>query len=452
MNAKKKLIQTLLLVITLLNAARSEAQTVTAISAGQISSFFLKSDGTVWGSGQNNYGQLGNGASGQLLSTNRPSPVLVSNITAISAGYGHTLFLRKDGVMLGTGYNVYGQLGNGTTVNVNIPTPIASNVTAIAAGELDSFYIDTNGGLWGTGLNEQGAVGNGTSEPSYQFQLILTGVTAASGGYEHSVFLKGDGSLWGTGDGFFGQFGLGTMDLIDTNRPLKIKAGGVSAISVGEYHTMYITTDSNLWGMGYDNYGQLGDGNSSAYAFSAELIDSNVIAVAAGEVHTLYVKNDGSLWSMGYNVLGGLGDGNYINTNRPQLIVASNVVAVSGGDAHSLFQKQDGSVWAMGNDVDGQLADAGHGFTNRPEEIIFGTNLPPGFGLLTNKFIGMGLVNFSYVGLVGTNYALDRTTNLAPANWIAQSTNQAGVGGLLAFTNTFKATANNFWRVRALSQ
>ena len=75
---------------------------------------------------------------------------------------------------------------------------------------------------------------------------------------------------------------------------------------------------------------------------------SNVTAIAAGGCHSLFLKSDGSLWAMGYNAYGQLGDGTYNNTNRPEQIVASNVTAIAAGDCHSLFLKSDGSLWAMG--------------------------------------------------------------------------------------------------------
>ena len=49
-----------------------------------------------------------------------------------------------------------------------------------------------------------------------------------------------------------------------------------------------------------------------------------------------------------------------------------------------------------------------------------------------------------------TNYALDRSTSLLPANWIPQTTNPAGSFGALVFTNTPDATTNNFWRIRSV--
>ena len=54
------------------------------------------------------------------------------------------------------------------------------------------------------------------------------------------------------------------------------------------------------------------------------------------------------------------------------------------------------------------------------------------------------------MGQVGTNYALDRTFNLATANWVPQVTNPAGSGGVVLFTNTPNPATNNFWRIRSV--
>jgi alpha-tubulin suppressor-like RCC1 family protein len=50
-----------------------------------------------------------------------------------------------------------------------------------------------------------------------------------------------------------------------------------------------------------------------------------VTKVAAGGTNSLFLKSDGSLWAMGYNAYGQLGDGTYNRTNRPEQIVASGV-------------------------------------------------------------------------------------------------------------------------------
>ncbi len=65
-----------------------------AIAAGEDHSLFLKSDGSLWAMGDNEFGQLGDGT---LNSTNRPERIVASGVTAIAAGAYHSLFLKSDG-------------------------------------------------------------------------------------------------------------------------------------------------------------------------------------------------------------------------------------------------------------------------------------------------------------------------------------------------------------------
>src|ERR1017187_9898611 len=93
MNTNRNLIRLCLLGAVLLQALTSGAQPVTKIAAGGSQSFFLKSGGSLWGMGLNDYGQLGDGTTSQ---TNRPEKILGTNVTAMAGGVHHTLFLKSD--------------------------------------------------------------------------------------------------------------------------------------------------------------------------------------------------------------------------------------------------------------------------------------------------------------------------------------------------------------------
>jgi formylglycine-generating enzyme required for sulfatase activity len=73
----------------------------------------LKTDGKLWVTGRNNYGQLCDG------STNGRSSLVqvASNIQAVFAGMYHSMLLKTDGSLWVVGLNLDGQLGDGTTVN-----------------------------------------------------------------------------------------------------------------------------------------------------------------------------------------------------------------------------------------------------------------------------------------------------------------------------------------------
>ena len=102
MKTNRKLIYIYLLGAMLLQAATVGAQPVTKIAAGGSQSFFLKSGGSLWGMGLNDYGQLGDNTTTQ---TNLPEKILGTNVTAIAAGIHHTLFLKNDGSLWAMGDN-----------------------------------------------------------------------------------------------------------------------------------------------------------------------------------------------------------------------------------------------------------------------------------------------------------------------------------------------------------
>jgi hypothetical protein len=74
---------------------------------------------------------------------------------------------------------------------------------------------------------------------------------------------------------------------------------------------------------------------------------------------------------------------------------------------------------------------------------------PPGFNQIAPQLLDGGDLRLSFFGLAGTNYALDCTFNLSPANWLPLATNPADASGVLVFTNTSDVTTNRYWRIRS---
>ena len=89
-------------------------------------SLILKNDGTLWGSGQNAYGQLGLGdATDRKIFTQVTTNV--DDVKSIYCGRNHTFMLKNDGTLWGCGRNDYGQLGLGDTNYRNIFTQVTTN-------------------------------------------------------------------------------------------------------------------------------------------------------------------------------------------------------------------------------------------------------------------------------------------------------------------------------------
>ena len=139
---------------------------VIAIDAGHEHSIALRSDGTVWAWGRNNVGQV------CRFGSNRPSPTQVhglSGITAISAGRLHNLALGSDGAVWGWGQNRSGEIGVGDTHNpptVWAPMQIQGidNVMHISASNgSHSIAVRYDGFVWAWGSNRRGQLGDGTT-------------------------------------------------------------------------------------------------------------------------------------------------------------------------------------------------------------------------------------------------------------------------------------------------
>ncbi|MGB2986268.1 MAG: hypothetical protein WBE26_10325 [Phycisphaerae bacterium] len=163
----------------------------------------LTSDGTVLGfnNDNNNCELAGVRYDGTVDPT--PIPGLPTNITAIDAGAYHTVALDADGTAWVWGWSF------GCT-----PWSVLDNVTAVAAGDSGHcLFLRGDGTVWSLGFNLHGQLGNGTRTTNYNrpFQVSgLTDVAAVAAGDRHSMFLKSDGTVWAWGYNTYDQLSGGT--------------------------------------------------------------------------------------------------------------------------------------------------------------------------------------------------------------------------------------------------
>ena len=96
--------------------------------------------------------------------------------------------------------------------------------------------------------------------------------------------------------------GLGDGSNTNRNVPIQILSSGVTEIAAGEHHSLFVKTDGSLWAMGYNNHGQLGDGERLQIAIlPLRLLLLGSVRLPLGHRFSSFLKTDGSLWSMGYN-------------------------------------------------------------------------------------------------------------------------------------------------------
>ncbi len=152
---------------------------VKSISATVSNSYAIKNDGTLWVWGENTYSQLGNNT--EAFSTLPRQVTGLSGITAFTGGFQHSLALKNDGTVWAWGNNSAGQLGNGAIDSNNIyvyqPTMVQglSGVVALTGGGTHTLAVKNDGTVWAWGYNLQGQLGNGTNTEFYTIPVKVTG-------------------------------------------------------------------------------------------------------------------------------------------------------------------------------------------------------------------------------------------------------------------------------------
>ena len=168
------------------------------IAAGWHHTVVCKTDGTVWAWGGNYSSELGDGST-----TTRLTPVHVtgvSDVIAVSAGSEHSIALKSDGTVWAWGGNRYGQSGTGSVSDrIAIPRqlPGISDVISVSAGSYHTIALKNDGTVWAWGRNLWGQLGDGTSVDRL-IPVQVTGISdviSISAGYQYSLALKSDGTL-----------------------------------------------------------------------------------------------------------------------------------------------------------------------------------------------------------------------------------------------------------------
>ena len=330
--------------------------TIVKVFAGAYHTMIMKTYGIndtvkVFACGDNYYGQLGLG-NNYYMHTLTPicrcfavAHDLLPNgvvIKQMVAGGDHTMIIAQDNMVFACGKNSHGQLGLGDTTNRNIFTRVM--------GDYD--FMDRRNKFTADKF---------TAVPALPEGVVIKQVVA---GERHTMILTEDGRVFACGMNHEGQLGLGDYDdrltITEVTLPKDVV---VAQIVAGNYHTMVITEDNQVFACGLRDEGQLGLGNYlyDTNIFTAVTPPENVVIkqVVAGGYHTMILADDGTVFACGDNYFGQLGLGPVgpmatftLVTSLPENVVVAQIVA---GRNHTMILVEDGTVFACGGNGDGQL-------------------------------------------------------------------------------------------------
>ena len=310
------------------------------------------------------------------------------------------------GTLLAWGRNSAGQLGDGTTTNRALPTPVPNlaGVITLAEGSGFTLAVLANGTLRAWGSNSNGQLGDGTKTDRSTPAPVagLAGVVAVAAGAAHSLALLADGRLFAWGRNSQGQLGIGNAGS-DQLTPVQVQSLGLSrvkALAAGDNFTIVLLADGTVLTCGSNSNGELGDGtrtNRSTLAPVQSLIPAK--AVAAGRRHGLALLSIGGIRAWGDNSEGQLGNGSTTDSLLPSTVNTQSLngpaTAVACGGQHSLALMADGRIKGWGRNSEGQLGD---GFTNSPR--LFPVSVAP--GAETATAIDAGFVHSQALMINGT--------------------------------------------------
>lgn len=325
-------------------------KTVMTVSGGAGHSVALCVDGTVatWGGGGR--GQLGAGS--DMKFTRIPVNITDSGylagkrVVAVATASDTSLALCSDGTVAGWGWNVYGQVGNGATVNSFVPVQVdhtgvlaGKSVVSVSVGGSHCLALCSDGTVVSWGMNNRGNLGDGTKNAFSSVPVdvkrdgVLIGkkVVAITAGLESGAALCSDGVLaeWGgvfnhnvpalvhvgeqsvgkkpvslsqgANDDVLALCSDGTMliwrglagSLEQLTHPVLLS--GKSVTSVGSGYNLHLATcsDGTVVSWGQNNYGQLGRVESADWIGAVPL--DGVLAghkglSVAGAFHSLLIS------------------------------------------------------------------------------------------------------------------------------------------------------------------
>jgi photosystem II stability/assembly factor-like uncharacterized protein len=218
-----------------LNDYNIELTEFAGVYAGGWHNAAVRKDNKAWGWGDAAEFGVGDGggrfAPARVLKATKEQE---TNVIAAAGGWTHTVFLKSDGTVYATGKNAYGQLGTGddkigvhslTTVQVKCSIDgYLKNVIAVTAGAYHSMALKSDGTVWAWGRNDKGQLGNGSYDvsgiPIQVSGLGAGSIIAIAGGEGHSLSLRSDGKLLAWGANQYGQ--LGNDSISNSPAPVEV--------------------------------------------------------------------------------------------------------------------------------------------------------------------------------------------------------------------------------------
>jgi uncharacterized repeat protein (TIGR02543 family) len=329
--------------------ALNEGETIVQLSLGYHHSSALSSDGRVFMWGENYHGQLGDGTESHKYT---PTDITAQfgletgeTITQIELGINSSSAITSYGRLFLWGGNNLGGQGTERIIPTEITSQFYLNegdaITQIAFGHFHTLAVSLEGRIFTWGYNPYGQLGDGTTLEKYEPIEITSNfgfnaeetVVQSSVGFFHSSVITSEGRVFMWGYNIYGQCGDGTIinklvpteiesnfDLIEGETVIQISLGG-NSFSIAR------TSKRRVFVWGYNENGQLGDGTTIDRTKPTEITphfdlndNETIIQVSLGNEHSVILTSNGRILTWGGNTFGQLGIGTSTRKSSPTIV------------------------------------------------------------------------------------------------------------------------------------
>lgn len=365
------------------------------VFGGARHSYLVDHEGTAYGWGENGYFQLGSKESSATV--RYPESIwfkdnsIADNIRMFSSSKSNffTLAMMDDGTLRFWGhiFSYDGGLGgywkdtdysNYITIQNQDGTPFM-DASMISSGDTHMTALRKDGTVWTWGQNGFGQLGNGkTDHTPYPQQVVmqdgspLTDIISISSGAWHTLALKQDGTVYGWGWNRNKQLGVTPQNISAYAIPILTSdqrvLSDIIGIEAGGEHSLVLTNKNQVMAWGHNNYGQLGNGNTTSQPYPVLVQDennqplSNIKTLKTSGYSSYALTSDSEILGWGRNQFGQLGNGilteivripGYVK--KADNLTLSNVYSFSAGWQHVLAIQKDGALWGWGSNVGNTL-------------------------------------------------------------------------------------------------
>jgi alpha-tubulin suppressor-like RCC1 family protein len=336
--------------------------------------YLQKSDGTLWATGNNQYGQLGLGDSGadtnrtKFVQVKDASGAPITDVKKIDSVLNGVRLLKNDGTLWGVGRNANSARGDTDTANKSnfIPLTMEDGTTPMTGvSDIGGFLAIKDGELYVAGENNAAYKALGFERDGHQSGFVkvttdingdaINNVAAVFGTRTASFFVKTNGDVYACGSNTNGILGLG-----NTNTPVAkfTKVQGLTGVKdlqiSGLTHVIVLKQDGSVWGAGNKDRSLGMDSSADKITtFTQFKWDDGTLITGIKEIaYSMLLKEDGTVWTPGEHDAG-------MNTiiNPPKFIqvkdlfenILTGVSAIASPSGSTIYVLNDGQGLSAGS-------------------------------------------------------------------------------------------------------